>query len=143
MGSEYKIILDKLRKQVSEHYNLLKSQVNSDSITTQRLNQLIFEFSQEPVLITPLNKMWGVFQKLNYKDEELIKNKEMQPMIPLHRDIYAIGFSLIERAMGTESMISGMSYRPAHRDPSFLNEYVFFDRFRFDICLLVSKLIEL
>lgn len=111
------------------------------------MRRVIFDFSRHASLTTIFAKMWRALLHLNYERSELEHPvlSSIAPLLPLHVDLYELSFKLIMRVLtllglGEEAdLATGML---VFNDSNFKKEYVFFDRFRFDFCSLLSHEID-
>ena len=134
------IVEDKFIKQINSHYEWLETSIQSDSIENQRLKQKIHDFSQTNFLLTMMSKSWYAFLHLNYSVQDIKNNLGQCLLVPLNKHIYNLVIKLIIKAL-SKSLFSNDKYTVC-MDPNYQKKYVHFDRFRYDLCTLVSEHIE-
>lgn len=131
---------DRFIKQVNDHYEWLETSIISDSIENQRLKQKIHDFSQHELLLTMTSKLWYAFLHLGYAVEDIKNHLNNSLLVPLNIDVYSVCFKLLIKAL-QPAMFSSEKY-VVYNDPNFKKKYVLFDRFKFDLCSLISDHIE-
>jgi hypothetical protein len=83
-----------------------------------------------------LNKLWYALLHLNYDREDIKRNMANLHLIPLKVDVYNVSFRLIIKVL--RNTFYSTDQFVVYNDQNYTKSYVFFDRFRFDVCSLVS-----
>ena len=98
------------------------------------------EFSASKKLLLVISKLWFALLHLNYGRQDLKKNASNIISIPLNKGVYKIAFQLIIKAL-KNSIFSTDEYIVSN-DQNYKKTHVFFERFRYDVCSLVSEHID-
>jgi hypothetical protein len=125
---------------VNDHYEWLDSSVVSNSILSQRLKNRVLQFSFDTQLILIMSKFWYALLHLNYRREDVKNNVTDYLIVPMNLCVYEVGFKLIMKAL-PDQMSASEEYL-VYKDSNYKRKYVQFERFRFDICALIARLIE-
>lgn len=63
-------------------------------------------------------------------------------LIPVHIEVYKVGFELLTKAISGMGIEDTNIHWTVPYDSNFKKEYIFYDRFQFDLCSLFSNQIE-
>lgn len=63
------------------------------------------------------------------------------PLLPLHIDLVELAYELINKALILLN-IHGKTQWLVHNDPQHKKQYVFMDRFKFDMCSMLADEID-
>ena len=87
-----------------------------------------------------ISKFWYAFLHLGYEKEDIKNHAGHCLLVPLNIDVYKVCFKLMIKAL-QPSMFSSEKY-VVYNDTNYKRKYVLFDRFKFDLCSLISRHIE-
>lgn len=76
---------------------------------------------------------------ISYKPYELQKKKGIELTLPISKEIYSTCFELIIKALGKDLAV--LQNELAHKHEGYKSKFVFYDRFRFDVCWMPAPLI--
>ena len=137
---EHHRVQDKFLKQVNDHYEWLETSILSSSIENQRLKQKILDYSRQSELGTIMSKLWYALLHLNYGRENIKENISDCLIIPMNLGVYTVGFKLIIKAMGP-ALFTSERYA-VYTDSNYKRKYAQYDRFKFDVCSLISAHVD-
>ena len=87
-----------------------------------------------------ISKLWFALLHLNYGRIDIKNNANSILIIPLNKGVYKIAFKLIKKAIKNSVFCTDEFI--ASNDLNYKKSHVFFERFRYDVCSLVSEHID-